>query len=428
MSSWALVFLAGFTRIASFDLGQPIRPSRVSSTVWPASMRTSVLARSADSRRRRLVAELLGKPTAQASSRSSDPEMLRLHAAALGAAAAPARHCRSAIACAAQLGLQERLQDARRGVGDPRLEVAHAGRQRVGELVAPLRSPRLRARAASSLRRSSRQPLPWLRRALAAASPLANPLPSGRRSGPPRSPAADPARRGSALAPERHGRASRRAAASRRRTRSERGQRAWRSCALRPAHPLLEDGGRLLLVEVDHLLEPLLRRAPELARQVGDQVGLLTRRRCRRRRIAPAPPASRWTAAAPPAPAAGAGRGSRIARIAGRTPNQISSAATATMAMALMMLPDVAQQLLDDADARRRAPAPGRPARNSTAATVMWSPRLASMPAADRDQPLDLLELLVDRFGRRLVAERRREPLAVDEHGDGQRSRSCSRR
>ena len=60
----------------------------------------------------------------------------------------------------------------------------------------------------------------------------------------------------------------------RRRNPSDSGPQERRSCASSPAHPLLQDGCRLLLVEVDHLLEPLLRRAPELARQVGDEVGL----------------------------------------------------------------------------------------------------------------------------------------------------------
>ena len=49
---------------------------------------------------------------------------------------------------------------------------------------------------------------------------------------------------------------------------------------------------------------------------------------------------------------------------------------------------------------------PGRSCRNSTAATVMRSPRFASMPAADADQALHFLELLVERLRRGALAER----------------------
>ena len=189
----------------------------------------------------------------------------------------------------------------------------------------------------------------------------------------------------------------------------------------RSPHPLLEDGRGLLLVEVDHLLEPLQRRAPELLGEVRDQVGL--RLALAHRRLAAARRSLQaGHRAAPASCSAAAGSlplASRIARMAGRRPNQISSAATPTMATALTMLPSCPSSC-STMPGEPTGSSGWPPCRKSTAETVMWSPRLASMPAARVDQALDLLQLLVDGLRPGAVAERRQQPLAVDHHGDGQ--------
>ena len=66
------------------------------------------------------------------------------------------------------------------------------------------------------------------------------------------------------------------------------------------------------------------------------------------------------------------------------------------------------------------ARAPGRSAANSTAATVMRSPRLASMPAADATRRSTSFSCLSTASGAGVLAQRRQQPLAVDHHGDGQ--------
>ena len=58
--------------------------------------------------------------------------------------------------------------------------------------------------------------------------------------------------------------------------------------------------------------------------------------------------------------------------------------------------------------------------RNSTAATVMRSPRLASMPAADPTRRSTSFSCLSIASGVGALAQRRQQPLAVDHHGDGQ--------
>src|SRR5436190_7123316 len=60
----------------------------------------------------------------------------------------------------------------------------------------------------------------------------------------------------------------------RRPARADNGRWAPHSCSFSPPHPLLEDGRRLVLIVVDHLLQPLQRCAPELLGQVSDEVGL----------------------------------------------------------------------------------------------------------------------------------------------------------
>ena len=129
-------------------------------------------------------------------------------------------------------------------------------------------------------------------------------------------------------------------------------RRARRRAEIRPAgrsresasgprpfvNPPLQDCRRLLVVEADHLLELLARRALVLAREIVDQAAFVGIGDLAYPRARSLPRLRRDSRAIDGAAATGRGR-VRIARVAGRRPNQMSRSATTRMVAALTNVP-----------------------------------------------------------------------------------------
>ena len=411
-------FLARAHRIASSSLAiQP--PSRVSR--WPGRRRSARRSPRSAHRSRRPAC----RPAASrsASSMSAGPADVQADAGIVARAGPRGRRCRSATACSLQLGLEKRLEHARRA---SRRCCASSSRSPPAQCSASLLAgppPSSFCRSAASCRVESRSLLRELgiefrlrrgppgsrRRARSASSSFAAAL---RGCWPPRRAApgsgATPAvsaeigqeardrqPHSCASAPRIH--CLRMAAAC---SSSKSIICSSRFCGVRPSllvRSAIRLGGRSLAT---------FRASSACCACSPRRLGLQLRRR--RGRARPAPPAG---------PAS---------RAAGRT----RSAAwyDDSMVTALTKLPGVlaaAAPACRPAAARLAAASLGR---KSTAATVMRSPRLASMPAADPTRRSTSLSCLSSASGVAPSPSDGQQALAVDDHGNRQASRSCSPR